>query len=212
MRGIPWAGGPSLTQHARVCGITTTFPDQGSTYQDKVNVLGGSVSCGEALSIDRTAETEPLGKVPGHPRLAVRLRASGFVGPLSEPDVNPSWRRVHTAPAAVTRLGVSERASYSYRRAEGRALVPVRYEPRSAGALRALALAGCGQHKATSADELAARSGCQARAGRLIRMLAVPHLQLACLGRAVWVFAGLYALRLSRAERSLRALALAGWC
>jgi hypothetical protein len=66
VRGIPWAGDPSLPKHARECGITT-YHDQGSTYQDKVNVLGGSVSCGEAQSIDRTAETEPLGKVPEIP-------------------------------------------------------------------------------------------------------------------------------------------------
>ena len=62
VRGISWAGGPSLPKHARDCGITT-YQDQGSTYHDKVNVLGGSVSCAKAQSIDRTAETEPVGKV-----------------------------------------------------------------------------------------------------------------------------------------------------
>ncbi|MGP0049598.1 MAG: hypothetical protein ACLPZR_12230 [Solirubrobacteraceae bacterium] len=62
VRGVAWAGGASLPKHARNCGIIT-FQDGASTDRDKVAVLGGSVSCASARTIDRRAEAVPASKV-----------------------------------------------------------------------------------------------------------------------------------------------------
>jgi hypothetical protein len=60
VRAIPWAGGPSLPVNPRYCGLSN-YVSGGSGYSDKVWVLGGPLSCADALGVDRAAESVPNG-------------------------------------------------------------------------------------------------------------------------------------------------------